>query len=383
MHEHDKPIRPTSEETPQASPEEGLPQVAEVGGKRQKIVGVMLMALLLFLVVGLRHCHPTDESMTKPTETTTEKPDYHGVHDNTTLNPASPRANPVKAVQTDPAVLKMQLALQAERAKVYRMRQSAPIELFKSDKAVNRTATVQTPTTESMHRLPLSQQQINALRQANSPDEDFSHRVEQSTVVRAEATHIPYRADTITQGTLVLGVLQTAINSDLPGMIKANVSEDVYGSTGQKLLIPKGSTLIGQYNSGMVLGQKRVMVMWSRLIRPDGVDVMLGSPSTDSLGASGMGANVLETHFWERFGQASLLSIISAGIANVGVNEDEGYNSASEYRMMLSSNFQSTANSALLATMSQKPTIHIFQGSKINVFVNRDISFHDVNEGDA
>jgi type IV secretion system protein VirB10 len=161
------------------------------------------------------------------------------------------------------------------------------------------------------------------------------------------------------------------------------VSQDVYGNTGDKLLIPKGSTLIGQYSSGIAMGQQRVFVMWTRLIRPDGVSMMLGSPGTDRLGTAGLGADVLQTHFWERFGGATLVSIVGGLVATAGVSEDAGYNSASDYRMMMADNFQQSANATLLSTVSRKPTIIVYQGSKINVFVNRDLSFHDVEVNHA
>ena len=134
----------------------------------------------------------------------------------------------------------------------------------------------------------------------------------------------------------------------------------------------------GIYNSGTLLGQRRVMTMWTRVRRADGVIINLASPGTDSLGASGFDADVLQTHFWERFGGATLVSIVGGLVATAGVSQDAGYNSASDYRMMMSQNFQQTANSQLLAGMNRKPTIVKRHGAAIDVFVNRDLSFHNV-----
>ncbi|MGQ4828530.1 TrbI/VirB10 family protein, partial [Enterococcus faecalis] len=78
-------------------------------------------------------------------------------------------------------------------------------------------------------------------------------------------------------------------NSDLPGFVRAVVSRDVTGFDGNRVLIPAGSRLIGQYRSGLAAGQSRAFVIWTRMIRPDGVSVALGSPVTDTLGRAGLG----------------------------------------------------------------------------------------------
>jgi len=232
-------------------------------------------------------------------------------------------------------------------------------------------------------RLPLSANQIDKLKRLMGVDADsqFQQNASHTPVETVDATQIAHTDYTVMQGTLIPGSLQTAINSDLPGMVKATVSRDVYAASGDRVLIPKGSTLIGQYNSGLVMGQKRVLVAWTRVIRPDGIDALLGSPGTDALGQGGLGADTLDTHFWARFGQASLLSIIGSAIATAGVSENDAYNSASAYRTAMASNFQSVAGSSLLSTMNIKPTVHVYQGARINVFVNRDISFYNTLTG--
>ena len=90
----------------------------------------------------------------------------------------------------------------------------------------------------------------------------------------------------MTQGTLIPAVLETAIDTDLPGYVRAVVSRDVRSFDGSKVLIPRSSRLIGQYKSGLADGQTRAYVIWSRLIRPDGVSVALGSPAVDFSGRS-------------------------------------------------------------------------------------------------
>lgn len=389
-----KPIRPTVDHGVSEGTE--LPNVGKKNeGEWTKKIGIGFFALILLYLLGNVFFSKDKETVVLDEKLLAQekiRPNY--IAKNPEQNAASP-VNTVSGqaettqsnVAENPDLQKMRLAYMEQQIKVFQVRQKAPISFWEgkhSSVPQQPQAVMNQNVTNGMnnHQLPLSSAQIDALKKAQSGDSnsEFQSRAENSEVSYARATLIPYRDETITQGTMISGVLQTAINSDLPGQIKANVSEDVYGSTGEKLLIPKGSQLIGQYNSGIGLGQKRVFAMWTRLIRPDGVSVMLGSPGTDSLGTAGIGADVLQTHFWERFGQTTLLSIVAAGVANVGVPEDDEYNSASQYRMMISQNFQQSANGTLSQTMNQKPTIYIYQGDKIKVFVNRDLSFHEINE---
>ena len=120
------------------------------------------------------------------------------------------------------------------------------------------------------------------------------------------------------------------------------------------------------------------MVIWSRIILPDGIAVQLNSPGTDSLGRAGQGADSVNTHFLARFGEAALLSIIGAGASSTGVGDGDQYNSAAQYRMAVAQSFQQSAQKSLQGTLPMKPTVHIHQGAAINVFVAHDLSFYHV-----
>lgn len=87
----------------------------------------------------------------------------------------------------------------------------------------------------------------------------------------------------VPEGTLIPGILETAIVSDLPGQIRAIVSEDVYSFDGRRVLIPTGTRLIGEYQSEITQGQNRIFVIWTRMLRDDGVSVRLNSIGADSL----------------------------------------------------------------------------------------------------
>lgn len=193
-------------------------------------------------------------------------------------------------------------------------------------------------------------------------DEQFVSRIAGDA---GHATRIVAPAMTVPQGAIVPAVLETALNTDLPGYARAVVSRDVRSFDGSRVLIPRGTRLIGQYKSGLSSGVTRVFVIWTRLIRPDGVSVQLGSPAMDGAGESGLPGEV-STHFWERFGAAMLLSVVS-GVSNLG--------SGSTIVIGSASSAQSVASDALTANTRIPPTVKVAQGAAIQVFVAHDLNF--------
>lgn len=173
----------------------------------------------------------------------------------------------------------------------------------------------------------------------------------------------------VAQGTIVTAVLETAINSDLPGLVRAVVSRDVRGFDGTRVLIPRGSRLIGQYSNGVALGQSRAFVIWTRLLRSDGVSVQLGSAATDPLGTAGIGGKV-NSHFLRRFGAATLLSVITSGLDYFS-NRNQGT------QVVVGSSTQANqlAGIALQREIDVPPTIKVAQGTPVRVFVAKDLDF--------
>jgi type IV secretion system protein VirB10 len=195
-----------------------------------------------------------------------------------------------------------------------------------------------------------------------------------TTGMTARATEMGDRESTITQGKLIDAVLETAINSDHPGMLRAIISHDVYGDTGRAVLLPRGSRLIGQYDSAIAKGQNRVFVIWERAIRPDGIDIQLGSAGTDPLGRTGVEGDV-NNHFFTMFGAATLLSIIGATASVLSVNASDQNNSLAQYRESVTNGFSNAAGTVLGQFVQIKPTITVKPGVQIKVFVARDLYF--------
>jgi type IV secretion system protein VirB10 len=175
---------------------------------------------------------------------------------------------------------------------------------------------------------------------------------------------------TIIEGSLIPAVLETALNSDAPGYVRGVVTRDVRGFDGSKVLVPRGSRMIGEYNSGTVLGQRRAFVIWTRLIRPDGATVDLGGArATDGLGQGGIGGKV-DTHFLQRFGGAILLSLLNIGASAVSDSADT---------TVVIAGARAGADAAGQALGGQGadigPTITVMQGTPLRVFVSQDMSF--------
>lgn len=201
-----------------------------------------------------------------------------------------------------------------------------------------------------------------------NPDDAFAQRfgVGESSKP-ATAKHMGDLSLTIVEGAVIPAVLETALNSDLPGYARAVVSRDVRGFDGKAVLVPRGTRLIGQYKSGVAQGQSRAFVIWTRLIRPDGATVELSSPATDALGRGGLAGDV-DTHFLQRFGGAVLLSLIDIGVASAT-------SGASTAIIVAGARTGDTATASIAKDQSIAPTVKVPQGSPVRVFVSQDLDF--------
>lgn len=173
------------------------------------------------------------------------------------------------------------------------------------------------------------------------------------------------------EGTVIPGVLETAIQSDMPGSIRAVVDEDVWAADAGQIVLPKGSRLIGRYEAGLSQGQSRVLIAWSRIVTPDHRSIALNSSGVDRLGRSGLSGDV-DQHFTTKFEAAFLISAVSA-IGQFGANVGLPRAELREALNAGSETVTETANDALGEYLSIPPTIHIDQGTPINVFVQQDV----------
>lgn len=190
-----------------------------------------------------------------------------------------------------------------------------------------------------------------------------------------EAPRSPYelRAGFVVPATLISG-----INSDLPGQIMAQVSQNVFDTaTGRHLLIPQGSRLVGSYSSDVAYGQSRVLVAWQRIVFPDGKAMDIGAmPGSDSAGYAGFNDRV-NNHYFRLFASAFLMSGVTAGIT---LSQDTGSGGDSQRASdalseALGQQLGQVTAQLIAKNMNIAPTIEIRPGYRFNVIVTKDMTF--------
>ncbi|WP_299154137.1 TrbI/VirB10 family protein [uncultured Tateyamaria sp.] len=189
-----------------------------------------------------------------------------------------------------------------------------------------------------------------------------------STVTQAEVIANP--SNTVVQGTMIQAVMETALDSSLPGQVRALTSEDVYSYDGARLLIPRGSRLIGRYRSGAEIAQKRVTIAWDRIILPTNQSIQISSFGGDELGRSGV-TGFVDTRFAERFGSAALISIVTAApnVAASNVEDD----AAADVLEDIGDDLADATDSVISDYLSIGPVIYLDQGARVTVMVDRDL----------
>jgi type IV secretion system protein VirB10 len=185
---------------------------------------------------------------------------------------------------------------------------------------------------------------------------------------RVRASAFANRSSTVPQGYLISAVLETGFDSTKPGFARAMVSRDVRGFDGKYILIPRGSRLIGEYRSDIGQSQKRAIITWTRLIRPDGMTIALDSPAADTLGRGGVDASV-NTHFFQRLGDALLQSTFEIGRAFAG-------RAVTGPVVVVSGSTTAAAGQLMPMTATNYvPTLTVAPGKSISVFVAHDLDF--------
>ncbi|MDQ1902189.1 TrbI/VirB10 family protein [Paracoccus sp. WLY502] len=255
-----------------------------------------------------------------------------------------------------------------EAEELYRARAASPIIAFGGGASGGGGAAGVPGAMEAAAAMPGMEGLDPNLRNQSQNERFARQQAARAPVERAKVIASP--ANTVLQGTMIQAVLETAINTDLPGAIRALVSEDVHSYDGSRILIPRGSRVIGAYNDNTDLGQRRAMIVWNRIILPDNQTVEIGAYGGDAIGRSGLGG-VVNTHFGARFGSAALISLI--GLAPAIAVADDDDDSTSDVAEAMSQNMMEATSSALDGYLNRQPTIAIKQGSLVTIMVDRDL----------
>lgn len=175
-------------------------------------------------------------------------------------------------------------------------------------------------------------------------------------------------------GTVIPGILVTGLNSDLPGQVIAQVSQNIYDTrSGKYLLIPQGTKLIGSYNSAVTYGQKRAMVAWERLIYPNGSSISINFAGVDQAGYVGV-TDKVNNHYLKIFGQAALVSLFSAA-GQIATNDEDSENKSSKETLSeeLGRQWSQTGQELIRRNLNIAPTIKVRPGFRLNVMVSKDM----------
>lgn len=177
-------------------------------------------------------------------------------------------------------------------------------------------------------------------------------------------------AHTVLQGTVIQAVLESAMDSSQPGVLRAVVSEDVHALDGSRVLIPRGAQLLGRYKSDVGLAEARVTVAWDRILLPDHQSVTLSAYGGDELGRAGVSGHI-DSRFGKRFGSAALISLIGAvpDVARAGMESERAGDVAGD----VAGDLRDASRSVMQDYLTLRPVIRVPQGSRITVMVDRDL----------
>ena len=221
------------------------------------------------------------------------------------------------------------------------------------------------------------------ITRVSASSEAFDRQTTSTRPQAAKAAMLAHPSLTVPSGVMIPCGTKTELDTTVPGQVSCQVSRDVYSADGKVKLIDKGAHVDGELATAMKQGQNRVFVLWTRLRNPDNAIVNIDSAGTNALGSAGIPGQV-DTHFWQRFGPAMLISLFSdtsqAALqyaANRANNNGSGNNTYLNLDNTSNTSNQ-LATEALRATIDIPPTLYDQQGDAVSIYVRRDLDFSDV-----
>ena len=217
----------------------------------------------------------------------------------------------------------------------------------------------------------------NAKEYADS-DNNLNEKLMPAKIEAGTAGRIHNRYLTLAKGTFINCILETKVDTTVPGMTSCRIPENIYSMDGRTVLVEAGSRMFGEYRGALAQGQDRVFVLWTQIHTPYGVVVDLDSPGTDPLGGAGHTGEV-DFHWWRRFGNALLFSLIDDSFNFATMKASERSDGVSYYTTSQDS-MSELIKEAMKQTGQIPPTIRINQGSRIGIFTARNIDMSSVYE---
>lgn len=262
-----------------------------------------------------------------------------------------------------------------EQRRLQELEPARTAQLFASTETRTAAAPVTAAVTSAMPPIPdltgLGLAPPPATPSAQDRQRAFLNQTPDKRTVAPDRVAAPASPNVLQAGAMIPAALITGIRSDLPGQITAHVTENVYDSpTGRILLVPQGTRLIGQYDNGVGFGQRRVLLVWNRLILPNGRSIVLErQPGADAEGFAGLEDGV-DYHWWDLAKAAALSTLLGVG-AELATDQNDRLIGA------IRDGAQDTINDAgqqiVRRQLNVQPTLTIRPGFPVRVIVTRDL----------
>ncbi|NVD39737.1 type IV secretion system protein VirB10 [Ensifer sp. HO-A22] len=261
---------------------------------------------------------------------------------------------------------------EAEKDELLDSARRAPVMAFSAGQGIDhRSEYTQSPSDQASSYLPLNGSLGGEV--GENDDQRFDRMLKPTRLEGSRAGHLGNRNYIVAMGTSIPCVLETALSSDQPGFASCIINRDLFSDNGRVVLMEKGTQVVGEYRGGLRRGQKRLFVLWSRAKTPTGVIIALASPATDALGRAGFDGHV-DSHWWERFGSALLLSIVG-DVASFAGRQLQDQNVDAESTTGAG---RQAAAIAVEQSINIAPTLSKHQGELVSIFVARDLDFSGI-----
>ncbi|MGE0232191.1 MAG: type IV secretion system protein VirB10 [Flavobacteriaceae bacterium] len=248
----------------------------------------------------------------------------------------------------------------------------APVMAFGGGQSGNNARSSNTADATDSNFLPLDGL-LGGGGQSENEDQRFNRMLKPTVLEGSKAGHLGNRNFIIAMGTSIPCALETALSSDQLGFTSCVVTRDVLSDNGRVVLMEKGTQVVGEYRGGLRRGQSRLFVLWNRAKTPTGVIITLASPATDAIGRAGFDGYV-DTHWWERFGSALLLSVVG----DIATYAGQQLQRSDVQAQGTTSAGKEAAAIAVEQSINIPPTLTKHQGSLVSIFVARDLDFSSI-----
>lgn len=276
-------------------------------------------------------------------------------------------------------------AVDAEKAE--RERRLAELKAARESGLLVQTASA-TATASSPSAAPSAPTEATAPISLPVAANDADGRTRKEQFVEAIDTHgdinphllkSPASPNMLMAGSVIAASLVTGLNSDLPGLVIAQVTQNAYDSaTGRILLVPQGARLIGNYDSVVAFGQRRALVVWQRLILPDGSSIRLDAmPASDPSGYAGL-AEKVDFHTWRLLKGVAIATLLGVGTELTVTGESD---LVQAIRESAQTNTERAGDQLTRANLDIQPTITVRPGAPVRLIVNRDLILAPWHEG--